>query len=174
MLQALKDELDDPVGVLASLVSSTISLGLPRASGHLYLVGQLLANASHDLALASTLANACFGRYRDDHRLAHPQATALGIADRSGGSGGVPGGGGGDAVTERRSVEQERFQVRFQGFGSFLASHALSASCQDHVKSDVLYVALELLDCCSTAGATFAPQVRVVVVVVVTELSRGS
>lgn len=164
--QALKDELDDPVGVLASLVSSTVSLGLPRASGHLYLVGQLLTNASHDLALATALGNACFGRCGDDcdddGHLAHPQAAALGVsvAGGSGGDGaGVPvpggycrggGGGGGRAVAERRSAEQERLG----GFGTFLASHALSASCQDHVKSDVLYVALELLDCCTTAGAS--------------------
>eukprot|EP00903_Cladosiphon_okamuranus_P005498 g5479.t1 len=151
IMLALKDELDDPVGVLASLVSSTVSLGLPRASGHIYLIGQLLTNASHDLALATVLGNACFGRYgRDNHHPSHP----LGVANGSGGGGGVPGGGCGGCMTERRGVEQERFQ----GFGSFLASHALSASCQDHVKSDVLFVALELLDCCATAGATIAPQ----------------
>lgn len=129
------------MGVLASLVSSTVSLGLPRALVHLYLVGQLLTNASHDLALATTLGNACFGRCDD---LAHPQALGAGH------------GNGGGGMTER-GVEQERLR----GFGSFLASHALSASCQDHVKSDVLYVALELLDCCTTAGATIAPQVSV-------------
>lgn len=160
MFQALKDDLGDPVGVLASFVSSTVSLGLPRASGHLYLVGQLLTNASHDLALATALGNACFGR-GDDH-LAHPQrAAALGVADGNGGGGvGMAPGGCRGGVTEK-SVELERLR----GFGSFLASHALSASCQDHVKSDVLYVALELLDCCccccccATAGATIAPQV---------------
>lgn len=151
MPQALKDDLDDPVAVLASLVSSTVSLGLPRASGHLFLVGQLLTNASHDLALATTLGDACFGR-RDD--LAHPQAAPPpGVAGGNGGGGeGMPG------SAAERGMQQERLR----GFGNFLASHAVSASCQDRVKSDVLYVALELLDCCTTAGATaVAPQVSV-------------
>lgn len=44
-----------------------------------------------------------------------------------------------------RSVEDQ-----FRGFGSFLAAQAVSVSCPDNVKSDVLYIAMELVDCCAT------------------------
>lgn len=108
------------------------------------MIGQLLTDASRDRVLAATLGNVCFGR-RDDHAHRH----ALGIG---GGSGGTevgmsisPGGAGGGATAS--NVEGERLR----GFGPFLAAHALSASCPDHVKSDVLYVAMELLDCSTTA-----------------------
>lgn len=144
------------MGVLASLVSSTVSLGLPRASGHLYLIGQLLADASHDRALATTLGNACFGRHCDDHA----RRQALGVGDGNDVGVTTSSGGGEGGVTET-SVEEERLR----GFGPFLSAHALSASCPDHIKSDVLYVAMELLDCCTTAcmDAAVAPQVDVYV-----------
>lgn len=114
------------MGVLSSLISSTLSLGLPRASGHLYLVGQLLISASHDRALAITIGNAC---------MMHEGAPieSNGIFCRSRTAEGIEG-------------------SNFGGFASFLAAHAVSSSCPDHVKSDVIYVAMELLDCCATAG----------------------
>ncbi|CAM9827019.1 unnamed protein product [Ectocarpus sp. 6 AP-2014] len=149
IMLALKEELPDPVAVLTSLISSTVSLGIPRASGHLYLVGKLLANASHDRALAATLGNSCFGR-RDGHGQRQQQALAIG--DRSG-QGIVPGHGGSGAETRDEGEE-------LRGFGAFLAAQALSTSCSDHTKSDVLFVALELLDCCMAVcmGAGIAPQ----------------
>ncbi|CAM9160635.1 unnamed protein product, partial [Scytosiphon promiscuus] len=127
----LKEELQDPVGVLASLVSSIVSLGLPRASSQLYLVGQLLTSASRDRVVATTLGNACFHPLGEEHHAVEQQLHhAIVGMDESGG------------------------RIQLRGFGSFLAAHALSASCPDHVKSDVLYVAMELLDCCTTAGMT--------------------
>ncbi|CAM9618499.1 unnamed protein product [Ectocarpus fasciculatus] len=140
IMLALKEELPDPVAVLTSLISSTVSFGLPRASGHLYLVGKLLTNASHDRALAAALGNSCFGR-RDGH--AQRQQQALAIGDRRG-QGIFPGHGGSGFETRDKGEE-------LRGFGAFLAAQALSTSCSDHLKSDVLFVALELLDCC-TAG----------------------
>lgn len=120
------------MSVLASLVSRIVSFGLPRASGHLYLVGQLLTNASHDRALAATLGNACITRGDEAPR---------------GCEGGLVGG------ADLR---------RFHGFGSFLAAHTVSVSCPDSIKSDVLYVAMELLDCCTAAHVdpNVASQVR--------------
>lgn len=161
-VQTVKGELDDPVGVLASLVSSTVSLGLPRASGHLYVIGQLLTDASRDRVLATTLGNACFGRRSDDH--AHRQALGIGGGGTEVGVSISPDGAG-DGVTER-SVEGGRLR----GFGPFLAAHALSPSCPDHVRSDVLYVAMELLDCSTTAcidAAVALPQVDIEVYCVV-------
>lgn len=126
--KVLKDELPDPVGVLASLVSRTVSLGLPRASGHLYTIGQLLANASHDRALSAFLADACANVGGDAN---------VGNSSRRSGDHTSAAGGGGKA---------------FLGFASFLAAHAVSVSCQDDIRSDVIYVAMEVLDCCTTAG----------------------
>lgn len=59
------------------------------------------------------------------------------------GRGGVPGGriGGAGSV------------LPFRGFASFLAAHAVSVSSPDHVKSDVIFVAMELLDCCLAVAA---------------------
>lgn len=137
------------MAVLTSLISSTVSLGLPRASVHLYLVGKLLANASHDRVLAATLGNSCFRR-RDGHGQRQQQALAIG--DRSG-QGIVPSHGGSGV-----EISDEGEELR--GFGAFLAAQALSTSCSDHTKSDVLFVALELLDCCTTVcmGAGIARQ----------------
>lgn len=114
------------MGVLASLVSRTVSLGLPRASGHLFTVGQLLANASHDRALSGFLADACTNG---------GDAANAGNCRRSGDR--TSAGGGGDA---------------FRGFASFLAAHAVSVSCADDIRSDVIYVAMEVLDCCTAAA----------------------
>ncbi|CAN0375875.1 unnamed protein product, partial [Ectocarpus sp. 12 AP-2014] len=149
IMLALKEELPDPVAALTSLISSTVSLGLPRASGHLYLVGKLLANASHDRALAATLGNSCFGRC-DGHGQRQQQALAIG--DRSGQ--GIVASHGGSGVETSDEGEELR------GFGAFLAAQALSTSCSDHTKSDVLFVALELLDCCTAVcmGTGIAPQ----------------
>lgn len=36
----------------------------------------------------------------------------------------------------------------FRGFLSFLATHVSSGSSTDRIKADILYIALELLDCC--------------------------
>lgn len=140
------------MAVLTSLISSTVSFGLPRASGHLYLVGKLLANASHDRALAATLGKSCFGR-RDGH--AQRQQQSLAIGDRSG-QGNVPSHGGSGVETSDEGEE-------LRGFGEFLAAQALSTSCSDHTKSDVLFVALELLDCCTAAcvGAGIALQASI-------------
>lgn len=109
------------MGVLAVLASRTMSLGLPRASGHLYLIGQLLTQLSHDHTLVITLGRACVRQ--NDSRT----AGTSGRAARFGGE-------------------------HFVTFASFLASHAASASCLDHVKSDVIYVSMELLDFCTMAG----------------------
>lgn len=121
--QTLKGELPDPVGTLTSLVSRTISLGIPRASGHLFLVGQLLTNASHDRTLATTLGIFC---------------TELGSTAE------------GSCFTNDGRME-DFGQEALREFPSFLAAHAVSVSCPDHIKSDVMYVAMELLDCCKVA-----------------------
>ncbi len=144
--------------VLASLVSRTLSLGLPRAAAHLYLIGQITTFASHDRALAAILGNACFGR-RDDrapHQIPLPPfGGGAGAGDGRGGGLRTPGRGRGGAT--ENGVEGEEW---LRGFGSFLAAHAVSASCPDEVKSDVLYVAMELLDCCTVACMTTAPRVK--------------
>lgn len=123
--KTLKSELPDPVNTLASLISRTMSLGLPRASGHLYAIGQLLSDASQDRALAMIIADAC---------MAGATAAAMGWSMMRG----AVGGGCPTPLSE---------------FSSFLASHAASASSPDHIKSDVVYVAMELLDCCLAVGS---------------------
>ena len=156
LVQALKEDLDHPVGVLASLVSSTISFGLPRAAAHLYLIGQIATCASHDRALATTLGNACFGRCDDQaHRRAPPFGGGSGTEEGS--RGGTRVSGGGRGVATESGVEGEE---GLGGFAPFLAAHAVSASCPDRVKSDVLYVAMELLDCCTVACTAATPQVN--------------
>lgn len=113
--KALKAELPDMVDTLLSLVSSTVSLGLPRASNHLFAIGQLLADASRDRAFAAILAESC--------KILAP---------------------GGSEVTGCRA---ENAMTSLGGFVSFLAGNIVSTSSPDHVKSDLMYVALELLDC---------------------------
>lgn len=116
------------MGVLVSLVSRIVSLGLPRASGHLFIVGQLLTEASHDPALAVILGRACVGK--------NDALQGEGDAGRFSCD---PAGTGGTR--------------HLRGFSSFLAAHCTSASCPDHVKSDLMYVAMELLDCCTAAAS---------------------
>lgn len=108
------------MGTLASLVSRIISLGLPRASNHLFAVGQLLSDASQDQALAATLTGAC---------ITYTQS-------------------GGEAPCCR--VDESLSP--FRSFASFLAAHVSSLSLLDQVKSDVIYVTLELLDCILATG----------------------
>lgn len=118
------------------------------------MIGQLLTDASRDRALATTLGNACFGRRCVDH--AHQKAFRIGGGNDVGRS--ISSGGAGGGVTGS-SAEEERLR----GFGPFLAAHALSTSCPDHVKSDVLYVTMELLDCCTTACMDAAVALQVAV-----------
>ena len=127
MEQILKGEIPDPVGVLVSLVSRIVSIGLPRASGHLFLVGQLLECASQDPVLATTLGRACIG------------SNDAPLDSKEGGSNACPG--------------EVNSMGHFQGFTSFLAAHCVSTSCPAHIKSDLMYVAMELVDCCTTAAA---------------------
>lgn len=58
---------------------------------------------------------------------------------------------GNSGIADRDRAE-EGIGRQFCGFAAFLAANAVSASCPDHIKSDVMYVAMELLDCCTMAG----------------------
>lgn len=123
--KALKTEFPDLMRALAALVTSTVSLGLPRASNLLFVVGQLLAYASHDRAFAALVAEACMT--------------------------GAPGRGataGGEASADLTA---------FGGFASFLEANAVSVSSPDEVKSDLIYVAWELVECFLVARTGTGP-----------------
>ncbi|CAM9350518.1 unnamed protein product, partial [Sphacelaria rigidula] len=139
VLLSLKDELPDPIGTLVSLVSRTLSLGLPRASGHLLAIGKLLSDAWQDPPLATFLADACMA----DASAVTAAAAAPGGSARGGG---VAGG--------ERGVDGRVVTTAFSEFAAFLAHAASSSSLSDQVKSDVVFVAMELLQCCLTAGAS--------------------
>ncbi|CAM9489958.1 unnamed protein product, partial [Choristocarpus tenellus] len=138
VLQALRDELVDVAGTLVALMSRSMAIGLPRASGHLFTLGQLLTDASKDVALASHLYLQVIW-------------------------------GGGKEGNMDGTVHLPGPRMRTtREFTSFLSAHATSRIAPDHVRSDVIYIALELLECSlsglsipvtstATSAASFIP-----------------